>query len=92
MIDLKLSIGVEVRGNDAQEEVAVAGHEMALDDLRQLLHAFGEAIHRSRVLSRQPDAGEHRQAHADFRRVQKSDVAIDHAGLFEQPDARRRVC
>jgi hypothetical protein len=60
---------------------------VALDDRGQLFDAAGEAIDRRRVLSRQPHAREHRQAHADFRRVQEGDVPVDHARLFEQPDA-----
>jgi uncharacterized membrane protein len=92
VLDLEPPIGVEVWRDDPQQEVTVAGHEVAFDNLWQFPDRFDEGGDRLLVLSGEPDAGKHGQSHADLRRVEEGHVAFDDARLLEQanpPQARR---
>ncbi|KGC39929.1 hypothetical protein DO73_4924 [Burkholderia pseudomallei] len=93
VLHLELPIVVDVGRHHAQQEIAVARHQMALDHLRQVLDRFGEVSDGVRVLFFQPDPREHGQPAADLRGIEHRDVPLDHAGFLEQPhapQARRR--
>ncbi|CAN0639889.1 hypothetical protein BCEP27_130079 [Burkholderia cepacia] len=84
---LEAPVVVDIGRDDAQQEIAVARHQVAFDDFRHLLDGVGETVHGFRVLPLQPHAREDRQALADFRGIQHGHVFLDHAGFLEQPHA-----
>ena len=77
MIDLELPIVIEIAGHNAQQKVEIARHQVALDNLRQGADGIGEVVDGFDILPGQPDTGEDRHAHPDFRRVKYRDVALN---------------
>ena len=44
MFDLETPIALQIGRDDPNQDVAVAGHQVAFDDLRQFSHCFHEEI------------------------------------------------
>src|SRR3546814_731736 len=87
MVGLEASIVVDVGRHDANQRIAVSEHYVAFEHLGQPSHLGNEVVDGVLVLGAQPDAREERLALADPGRVENGHVAIDHAGIFQQPYA-----
>ena len=82
MIDLELPIVIEIAGHNAQQKIAIARHQVALDNLRQGADGIGEVVDGFDILPGQLDTGEDRHAHPDFRGVKYRDVALNDTSFF----------
>ena len=85
-------VGFEVGHDDAQQVVAVAGHQIALHDLGPRRRGALEGLQRLLVLGRERHAHEDVDRQADRLGVEQRGIALDHARLLERldpPPARR---
>src|ERR1700722_17243304 len=79
-------IGREVGGDDAQQIIAVAGHQIAFQHLVPFRDRLGKAVEVFLLLPRQLDRDEDADVEAQGFLVDGCDIARDHAALFQQLD------
>src|ERR1700675_1831068 len=77
-------IGRQVSGDDAQQIVAVAGHQIALQHLVPFRDRFRKTVEILFLLPRQLDRDEDADMQAERLLVDGRDVARDHAALLQQ--------
>src|SRR6202795_3079484 len=77
-------IGRQVGGDDAQQIVAVAGHQIAFQHLVPFRDRLGKTIEVLLLLPRQLDRDEDADMQAERFLVDGCDIARDHAARFQQ--------
>ena len=80
-------VGRQIGGDDAQQIVAVAGHQIAFQHLVPFRDRLGKTVEVFFLLPRQLDRDEDADMQAERFLVDGGDVARDHAALFHELDA-----
>src|ERR1035437_1048573 len=76
----------QVGGDDAQQVIAVAGHQVALQHLVPFRDRLGEPLEVFLFLPRELDRDEYAYMQAERFLVDGRDIARDHAALFQKLD------
>ncbi len=82
-IEGEAAIGLQVAGEDMQEIIHLAGHDIAADDLGMAQHRLAERLVEAVLVALQADLDEGLDAEAQMLAVEPGDIAADGAAGFE---------
>ncbi|MNL16184.1 hypothetical protein D3C87_1372130 [compost metagenome] len=75
---------MQVRGDYAQDRIALPGGQVAFDDLGIIAHRFSKLIGGFGMLGLEPDAGKDREAQPELGPVEHRNVLVNNAFFLKQ--------